>query len=179
MNARGRVPFPVRLLLIVIVAWLAAAEAVAQPQAGGLAARHQLGQTLLVWKEVDPPVTQDTITAVELSRIRRDLDQQKQVRYRVYRSRRPISSVEDLRPIAEVPPLSGWNADYHGISPDPQQPALRYVVREGRLPMRRLWHSWAVCSFVRAAPFACRYSPRPSDTFFACPPVGGHAGLSG
>ena len=133
MNVRGRALFPVRLLLF--VAWLAAADAVAQKQAGGLTARHQAGQTLLVWKEVDPPVTQDSITAVELIKLRRDLDKGKKVRYRIYRSQRPITSVEGLEPIAEVPPLSGWNADYYGISPKPRQPALRYVVEEGGPPV--------------------------------------------
>jgi pimeloyl-ACP methyl ester carboxylesterase len=114
-------------------ALLAAATAAAEEkQAGRLTARHQAGQTLLLWSEVDPPVTRDQIAAVELRRLRRELDKPRKVRYRIYRSQRPITTVEGLRPIAEVPPLSCWNADYYGIDPKPQQPAFRYVVEEGQ-----------------------------------------------
>ena len=134
MNVKNDLRLLVRPVLL--VAWLASADAVAdQQQPGGLTARHRAGQTLLVWREVDPPVTRDSIAAVELIKLRRDLDEQKKVRYRIYRSGRPIGSVEGLSPIAEVPPLSCFNTDYYGISPKPQQPALRYVVRQGEPPV--------------------------------------------
>jgi pimeloyl-ACP methyl ester carboxylesterase len=116
--------------------WLADAGALAeQKQAGRLTARHRSGQTLLTWREVDPPVRTDSIGAIELRRLRQDLDKQKRIRYRIYCSQRPIGSVEGLRPIAEVPPLTCWNADHYGVSPEPQRQALRYVVEEGQSPV--------------------------------------------
>ncbi len=134
MNAKNCVVLPVRLLLF--VALLGAADAVAgQEQAGRLAARHRAGQTLLRWNEIDPPVMRDSIAAVELRKLRQAVDRQKKVRYRIYRSGRPITSVEGLQPIAEVPPLTCWNADYYGVSPNPQQQAFRYVVEEGKPPV--------------------------------------------
>ena len=39
-----------------------------------------------------------------------------------------------MRPIAEVPPLSGWNIDYYGDI-RPQDQALRYAIEEGRGPV--------------------------------------------
>ena len=104
-------------------------------QASQLKARHRAGQTLLTWKEVAPPATQDTIKVVELRKLRRQLDKDKRTRYRVYRSTRPITSLDGLKPVAEVPPLTCWNGDYHGIYPKPQHEAPRYVVDEGRGPV--------------------------------------------
>ena len=131
MNSRQRFLLSAGSLLL--VGWLVVVGIAAeQRQADRLTARHQAGQTLLTWKEVDPPVTRDSIGAVEVKRLRRDLDGQKGVRYRIYRSQRPITSVEGLRPIAEVPPLNCWNADYYGTDPKPEDQALRYVVEEGK-----------------------------------------------
>ena len=133
MNGKRRFLVPVRLLLLVVL--LAAPAIGAEKQPSELEARHLAGQTLLTFREIDPPVTQDSITAKELKEIRRDLDGKEKIRYRIYRSEHPIASVAGLDPIAEVPPLTCWNADYHGIYPKPGQPALRYVVEEGKDPV--------------------------------------------
>ena len=134
MNAQPYVFVPGRILLG--LALLAGASApAADKQSAGLRARHEAGQTFLTWQEVDPPITQDSVSAAELKKIRRDGDAENTVRYRVYRSERPIASIEGLEPIAEVPPLTCWNADYHGIYPRPEQKALRYVVEEGQGPV--------------------------------------------
>jgi len=122
-------------LLLLTTLLTGAAATAAEKQVDGLTARHRAGQTLLSFREVDSPVTQDSITAKELKDLRRDLDQQKKVRYRIYRSEHPVTSLDGLKPIAEVPPLTCWNADYHGIYPKPGQPALRYVVEDGREPV--------------------------------------------
>jgi len=107
----------------------------AEKQVSAVTARHKAGQTLLTWKEVDSPVTRESIAARELRELRRDLDKEEKVRYRIYRSERPITSVADLEPVAEVPPLTCWNADFHGIYPKPEQPALRYVIENGKKPV--------------------------------------------
>ena len=103
-------------------------------QASQLQARHQAGQTLLTFAEVQPLVTTETIAAVRLRDLRREAERSGRVGYRVYRSRRPIESVAGLTPIAELPPLTGWNIDYYG-DPRPEHVALRYVVQEGGPPV--------------------------------------------
>ncbi|NQU20233.1 MAG: alpha/beta hydrolase [Candidatus Nealsonbacteria bacterium] len=121
--------------LLVAAVLTAAPTLAAERQASGLASRHRAGQTLLTFREVDSPVTAETITAKTLKEIRRDLDKQKKVRYRIYRSPQPIASVAGLEPVAEVLPLSCWNADYHGIYPKPEQQAVRYAVDDGKPPV--------------------------------------------
>jgi len=130
MKRSCRISLAFLLPLLLALNLLLAAE-----QATGLRARHQAGQTLLTWKEVDPPVTADSITMKELRTIKRKLGKQKRVCYRIYRSNRPITSVAGMQPIAEVPPLTCWNADYYGIYPKPDKMALRYIVEEGKGPV--------------------------------------------
>ncbi|HUT10959.1 MAG TPA: alpha/beta hydrolase-fold protein [Thermoguttaceae bacterium] len=134
MKPKRSFPLSGRVFLILICS-AGAHSLAAEKQAAELTARHQAGQTLLCFREVDPPVMQDAIPANELATLRRDLDSRRKIRYRIYRSDRPITSVASLTPVAEVPPLTGWNADYHGIYPKPGQMALRYVVEEGKGPV--------------------------------------------
>jgi len=131
IDVRSR--FLVRSLLLAAVLGIAPGAA-ADQQASELAARHRAGQTLLTFREVDSPATADSISAKAVKEMRRDLDKKK-VRYRVYRATKPIASVEGLRPIAEVPPLTCFNTDFHGISPKPEQQAIRYVVEDGKKPV--------------------------------------------
>jgi len=137
---RGRVVCRRGLGVLAAVSLLALAVAAGRAQEAGkqvsaIEARHASGQTFLTWREPDCPVLQDSIRLEELRRIAKQLDQQK-VRYRIYRSDRPIASVEGLRPIAEVPPLSCWNADFHGGEVRPETTAFRYAIEEGRGPVR-------------------------------------------
>ncbi len=120
---------------LLLVGSAATAAIAAEKQASGLTVRHQAGQTLLTFEEVDTPVPQDVIETGRLKSLRRDLDAAASVRYRIYRSAQPIRSVDRLEPIAELPPLTGWNADFHGIYPKPGQMAPRYVIEEGKGPV--------------------------------------------
>jgi hypothetical protein len=106
-----------------------------QEQAGDLAAWHQAGQTFLTFTEVDPRVTEDSLPVRELKQILRAQPDERTIRYRIYRSDRPITSLRDRQPVAEIPPLSCWNADFYGASPKPEAEAFRYVVREGEGPV--------------------------------------------
>ncbi len=106
-----------------------------EAQVTDLRARHEAGQTILTWKEVDPPVTEESIGVIELRKLRETIEKGKKLRYRIYRSERPIESVKDLVPVGEVPPLTGWNADYPGVYPKPAHKATRYVVEEGKGPV--------------------------------------------
>jgi pimeloyl-ACP methyl ester carboxylesterase len=113
---------------------LLASAASAAEQVRGLQARHGAGQTILTFMEVDPPVTQATISALQLRDLRRQMDQGRRVRYRVYRSDAPIVSLDGLEAIAEVPPLTCWNIDYYG-DPRAEDLALRYSVVSGQPPV--------------------------------------------
>ncbi len=121
--------------LAVLPAHLCAKE----PQVTGLAVRHRAGQTFLTWREVKVPglkqPVEDGISAAALKKLRRRLEQAGAVRYRVYRSEKPIRSVRGLKPIAEVQPFSCWNADYYGIYPKGEHKALRYVIEDGAKPL--------------------------------------------
>jgi hypothetical protein len=105
-----------------------------EKQVTGLTARHQAGQTILAWQEVDSAETEPAIAAIKLREMRRDRDKAKKVRYRIYRADRKINSLAGLRPIAEIAPLSGWNIDYYGDL-RPEHQALRYVIAEGKGPV--------------------------------------------
>lgn len=110
------------------------ARLAAQPQTSQLWARHEAGQTLLTFAEVQPLVATDSIAAERIRELRREAERSRHVRYRVYRSSRRIDSVVGLTPVAELPPLTGWNIDYFGDL-RPEHMALRYVVQEGRPPV--------------------------------------------
>jgi len=118
------------VLLSLVLAGPSAAE-----QASGLRVWHRKGQTFILWREVSRPLTGESVSAAEVRKLRRQLASQRKLFYRIYRSDGPIRSLEGLEPLAEVPPLSCWNADHYGIYPKPGQMALRYLVREGEPPL--------------------------------------------
>jgi len=134
-SLRGRAVGVLCVLFAAVLLGSSGASA-AEKQASRLRAHHRAGQTLLTWREVDPPVTKDSISAVELKKLRRGLaGKTGTARYRIYRADRPITSVKGLKPVAEVPPMTCWNGDYYGIYPKAGQMALRYVVRDARAPV--------------------------------------------
>ena len=74
MRYRSRIVLLWAIVLCGLVVSGAEAE-VGERQVTGLSARHQMGQTLLSWKEIDPLVKQDSIPFRELRTLPRDLDQ--------------------------------------------------------------------------------------------------------
>jgi len=104
----------------------------AAPQAGRLQARHHEGQTFLTWEEVDPHIRETSISMAALRQAAEQAARGPKVAYRIYRSARPIASVEGLDRLADVPPLSGWNRDYYGGEMREDQEAYRYVLEEGK-----------------------------------------------
>jgi pimeloyl-ACP methyl ester carboxylesterase len=107
---------------------------VAEEQVIGLAVLHRAGQTFVTFKEVGPAAAQDTLTVKQFGQLRREWIEKDKVRYRVYCSQQPITSLEGIEPLAEMPPLTGWNAEYYG-NPWSDKPALRYVIQEGKAPL--------------------------------------------
>ncbi len=115
----------------------ASAPAEAPPPVTELTARHRAGQTLLTFREVEPPPP-DELTALQVRALRRGLaDADRRVSYRIYRAAERITPETILRAelIDEIPPLTCWNADFHGLSPEPGDAALRYVVAPGGKPV--------------------------------------------
>jgi pimeloyl-ACP methyl ester carboxylesterase len=122
--------------IVLGIAWLLASNVFGdEPQVTDLVARHAAGQTCLTFQEVNSPFTQDTISIQQLRKLRQKLEGAKAVRYRIYRSDHPITSVADCEPIGEAPALSCWNVDYYGIYPKPEDMARRYVVESGQNPV--------------------------------------------
>ncbi|MCR4414429.1 MAG: hypothetical protein NUV77_18580, partial [Thermoguttaceae bacterium] len=112
---------------------LAAAGAVAQ--VGDVRARHAAGQTFITWAEVDAPTFAEPVSVAEVRKARRELTDKRKTLYRIYRSDRPIASVEGMMPVGEAGPLSGWNLDYYGGDDRPEHKAFRYGIAEGEPPL--------------------------------------------
>jgi len=132
------------LAAILWVLWLTLSDALsrrsptaqsAQPgQVSALAARHQSGQTFLTWHEVNPPPLEEHVTMSELNMARK-AQASRPIRYRVYRATTRIESVIGRTPIAEIPQMSGWNADFYGRTASGGSPAFRYVIDAARPPV--------------------------------------------
>lgn len=108
------------------------------PQVTALRAVHRAGQTLLTWMEPELKDTPERLTLQELSNLRATLARNpKQTTYRIYRSLEPITaaSIGKAELVDEIGPLSGWDSEYYGISPDMGWVAPRYVVRDGGDPV--------------------------------------------
>jgi hypothetical protein len=121
------------LLLVALTA--APATAAANKQVTGLQVRHNRGQTFISWHEVDSPELADDIDCQALRKLIATLKKDAAISYRIYRSERPIASVEATEPIAEVGPLSCWNTEYYGVYPKKAAPPLRYVIKEAGEPL--------------------------------------------
>ncbi len=61
----------------------------------------------------------------------------RQYRYRIYRSAVPITNatIGSAELVDEVDPLTGYDGDFHGISPKPDAIIPRYVVRDEAAPV--------------------------------------------
>ncbi|MFQ6131761.1 MAG: sugar-binding protein [Armatimonadota bacterium] len=87
------------------------------PQVKGLKAFHRSGQTFITWREIEDLVGRDEAAWRELKSVLDDMDRQREVRYCVYRSRRPITTktLPNAELIARVKPLSCWNTNGRNI----------------------------------------------------------------
>jgi pimeloyl-ACP methyl ester carboxylesterase len=123
------------------VSFVGGGGAGALPNVTDLAARHVEGQTLLTWREFDPPTTEQAITIRQYREMRRNLDKRRELRYRIYRAAEPITAatIAKAELVDEIGNLSGWNHNYHGVH-GRYQKALdvkmrRYVVQDGKPPV--------------------------------------------
>ncbi len=117
-----------------IAAGLERASQTVEAQPRELRAEHRFGQTFITWRETSlMPDAAPTVVAVKT--LRQELDQRSKLHYRVYRSTTPIVTLKGLKPIAEVPPFTGWNTEFSGVYPQPGDKALRYVIEDGKPPL--------------------------------------------
>jgi len=104
------------------------------PQVRDVTAFHRAGQTFVTWREIDPAPA-DNLSFTGLANLQRALGDANRVRYRIYRSERPIQRVDPAELVAEVAPLSAWNADHFGVYPPAGARPPRYVIEEGKPPL--------------------------------------------
>jgi len=83
-----------------------------------LKAVHRAGLTFVTWQELDEPFASKPPTLDELKAALAKMEADRQVRYRIFRHRRPIDkrSIVDAELLAEVGPLSAYNT--RGVSTD-------------------------------------------------------------
>lgn len=99
-------------------------------QVTGVSAVHREGQTFITWKEVTPPPPAE-VSLADLRTLQRELAEVRKLRYAVYRSNRPITSPATATLIAEVDPLSGWNAGHYGGEARPNDRPRWFVIEDG------------------------------------------------
>ncbi len=87
------------------------------PQVTALKAFHRSGQTFLTWKEIADPVTSDEPPWAQLQKVIAGLDREREIRYCVYRSPKPINAetLAQAECIARVKGLSCWNVNGRNI----------------------------------------------------------------
>lgn len=120
-----------------VLGMLLTANAVRAGQVTDLKAVHREGQTFLTWREADSPVKEEALSFPKLRALSKELKEKgPKVQYRVYRSDKPITTVDGLTPVGETGPLSCWNGNWLP-SGDPKETDLvpRYVIVEGQPPL--------------------------------------------
>ncbi|MFP4055989.1 MAG: sugar-binding protein [Candidatus Brocadiia bacterium] len=87
------------------------------PHATEVEAFHRSGQTFITWREIEDRVGAGTVRWGALEALLDGLDREREVRYCIYRSDRPITpeSLPRAEPLARVQPLSGWNVNGRNI----------------------------------------------------------------
>lgn len=103
-------------------------------QASDIKLYHNKGQTFVTFEEIIDLIDNEDILYSDMfsliSSYTRD------IKYNIYYSTDPITSVEGLAPIAVVDSLSGWNKEYYGKgNVNTKKPAMRYVIKEGEAPL--------------------------------------------
>jgi len=88
-------------------------------QVTNVSARFKDGDTMISFDEVDSPLSNENTTCEQYYVALGALDATQEIRYKIYRSTKPITSASDaenLEYVDEVKPLSCWDAAYYGMS---------------------------------------------------------------
>ena len=86
-------------------------------QASEINAVHRNGDTMIVFKEYDSPITTNELSGNEFIAVQNSLEAGPCVRYRIYRSTTPITALDDIISaslIDEIGELTCWNSKYYG-----------------------------------------------------------------
>ncbi|MBI3858173.1 MAG: prolyl oligopeptidase family serine peptidase [Planctomycetes bacterium] len=108
------------------------------PLVTGLTAIHRAGQTILTWNEPILKGAPEKLKVREWLQMREShVTNSRRHRYRIYRSREPISAatIGKAELVDEVEPLTGWDGEYYGIDPKKDALVPRYVVLDGADPV--------------------------------------------
>ncbi len=109
---------------------------VSADQVSDLKIFHNAGQTFITYKEVNPPAVNPEAMAKEVyDQVKKFTDQTKSC-YRIYKSDKPIKSVDGMKPIGEADPLGCWEwrrfgSDYKSKT----QKSERFVIKDGEEPL--------------------------------------------
>lgn len=103
-------------------------------QPTGVQVIHDQGQTFITFDELVSLVDNETITYKEL--FARKASFPRDIKYHIYRSDTPITTVAGMTPIGTVDTLSGWNLTLYGMgTPSVNGLAHRYVIEQDGLPL--------------------------------------------
>ena len=133
----------------------------AEKQVTGLKVRHHQGQTFITWREISPPEIKDDISDATIRKMVQQSNRNSNIRYRIYRSVKPITSIEIMKPISEVWFLNCWNIDYYGSSQE-NKPAIRYVIKDGEKPLD---HGTGL--YVHNPQYPSRTGKKPMKSYYA------------
>jgi hypothetical protein len=147
------------------------------PAVTGLAALHQSGQTFVTWREIEDPVGKPDATFEELHNAVMSSRARHGLRYRVYRSSKPITAetLGQAELVREVDPiLSCYNlkAVENTEHPNQGRPTMRSPIRPGYNNVRAykmtryritsggepLPHATGLAVFTCTRPAACYYA---------------------
>jgi hypothetical protein len=121
---------------VTIIAPISGGSSSAAQRASGVQAWHRAGQTFVTWKAPDTLLSKEDATIQDLKEARKKSLAGPVTRFAVYRSRRAITSetIGEAELIDEVDGFTIWNGEFHGVYPKPEDPALRYALRDGEAP---------------------------------------------
>lgn len=128
-------PFRNLLMILVFACLSTPLWAESDSQVTDLQAWHVQGQTFLTYREVNPPelpADADSKTVASVVGAARKGDK---TVYRIYRSGKPITSLDGLEPIGTAPAMSCWNPAHYAGNNRPNKPGIRFVVKEGDDPL--------------------------------------------
>ncbi len=121
--------------ICLLIGWGCGSEAAAEKQVSNLKAIHRAGQTFVTWEEISHLDMKEPVSVRAIRERQQTLQESTHLQYNIYRSPSPITSVNGMTPLARVGPLSCWNTELYGRSPQPEHKALRYVIKEDSPPL--------------------------------------------
>ena len=136
-NKRNRMKTDLIKVGCLVLGMMVIANAVRAEQVTDLKAVHREGQTFLTWKEADSPAKEESLSfPARRLLVIQFRDKGPKIQYRVYRSDKPIATVEGLTPVGETGPLSCWNGNWREAREFKETDLVpRYVIAEGQPPL--------------------------------------------